>query len=133
MVDYDCQTLIMPSRYTTILIIDDDELHLTLYTWILQGQGYKCETALVRSTSVDLPENVSIDLVLLDYRLSSSLTAVDVVKQVKTAFSSVPVVVLSELQWMPDDMKDHAIAFINKGDPKRLVETINNLVQAKSS
>lgn len=70
---------------------------------------------------------------LLDYRLSSSLTAMDVVQKVKSVFASVPVVILSELQWMPDDMKDHAIAFINKGDPKRLVETINNIVQAKSS
>jgi DNA-binding NtrC family response regulator len=121
----------MPVRETTILIIDDDQLHLTLYTWILQRQGYICKTALVKSTSVDLPKDAAIDLVLLDYRLNSSLTAVDVIQKVKSAFASVPVVVLSELHWMPDDMKDHAIAFINKGDPKRLVATINEIVQAK--
>jgi len=123
----------MPAREATILIIDDDELHLTLYTWILQGQGYKCQTALVKSTSVDLPQDGGIDLVLLDYRLSSSLTAVDVVLQVKSAFASVPIVVLSEMQWMPDDMRDHAVGFIHKGDPKRLVETIDGILDPNSS
>jgi DNA-binding NtrC family response regulator len=122
----------MPAREATILIIDDDELHLTLYTWILQGQGYKCQTALVKSTSVDLPQNGGIDLVLLDYRLSSSLTAVDVVLLVKQAFASVPVLVLSEMQWMPDDMRDHAVGFVHKGDPNRLVETIGRILDPNS-
>lgn len=123
----------MPAREATILIIDDDELHLTLYTWILQGQGYKCQTALVKSTSVDLPQNSAIDLVLLDYRLSSSLTAVDVVLLVKQAFASVPVLVLSEMQWMPDDMRDHAVGFVHKGDPNRLVETIGRILDPSSA
>jgi DNA-binding NtrC family response regulator len=121
----------MPAQDTTILIVDDDQLHLTLYTWILQGQGYKCKTARVKSTSVDLPTDAAIDLVLLDYRLSSSLTAMDVAEQLKKAFPSTPIVILSEMQWMPDDMKDHAHAFINKGDPKRLVETINGILQGQ--
>ncbi len=129
----------MPAREATILIIDDDELHLTLYTWILQGQGYKCLTALVKSTSVDLPlpqnedEDGAIDLVLLDYRLSSSLSAVDVVLLVKKAFASVPIVVLSEMQWMPDDMREHAIGFVHKGDPNRLVETIGRILDPNSA
>jgi DNA-binding NtrC family response regulator len=119
----------MPVQETTILIVDDDQLHLTLYTWILQGEGYQCKTALVKSTSVDLPSDAAVDLVLLDYRLSSSLSPLDVIEQLKGAFPSVPIVILSEMQWMPDDMKNHVQAFINKGDPKRLVETINSIVQ----
>jgi CheY-like chemotaxis protein len=121
----------MPTQETTILIVDDDQLHLTLYTWILQGEGYQCKSALVRSTSVDLPANTAPDLILLDYRLSSSLTPVDVIEQLKRAFPAVPVVILSEMQWMPDDVKEHALAFINKGDPKKLVETINGILQGK--
>jgi DNA-binding NtrC family response regulator len=123
----------MPAQETTILIVDDDQLHLTLYTWILQGEGYQCKTALVKSTSVDLPSEAVIDLVLLDYRLSSSLTSMDVIEQLKRAFPSVPIVLLSEMQWMPDDVKDHVLAFINKGDPKKLVETINGILQGKVS
>jgi DNA-binding NtrC family response regulator len=122
----------MPSRENTILIVDDDQLHLTLYTWILQAEGYKCESALVQSTSVDLPSYGAIDLVLLDYRLSSTLSPVNVIEQLKKKFPAVPIVILSELQWMPDDMKGHAQAFINKGDPKRLVETIDGILQGKA-
>jgi DNA-binding NtrC family response regulator len=121
----------MPVQEATILIVDDDRLHLKLYTWILQAEGYKCESALVQSTSVDLPSAAAIDLVLLDYRLSSSLTPTDVIAQLKGAFPSAPIVILSEMQWMPDDVKNHAQAFINKGDPKRLVETINGILQEK--
>ncbi|HEY2390746.1 MAG TPA: response regulator [Candidatus Angelobacter sp.] len=120
----------MPAQETTILIVDDDQLHLTLYTWILQGEGYQCKTALVKSTSVDLPSEAVIDLVLLDYRLSSSLTSLDVIEQLKGAFPSVPIVLLSEMLWAPDDVKDHILAFINKGDPKKLVETINGILQS---
>jgi DNA-binding response OmpR family regulator len=121
----------MTAQETTILIVDDDRLHLKLYTWILQAEGYKCESALVQSTSVDLPSDAAIDLVLLDYRLSSSLSPVDVIEQLKSKFPAAPIVILSELQWMPDDMKGHAQAFINKGDPKGLVDTIHGILQGK--
>lgn len=122
----------MPNEDATILIVDDDPLHLTLYSWILQRQGYKCRTAQVKSTTVDLPSDTTIDLVLLDYRLSSSLTPLEVVQQLKKAFASAPVVVLSEMQWMPDDMRGHAAAFINKGDPVRLLETVASVLNKSS-
>jgi DNA-binding NtrC family response regulator len=122
----------MPAREATILIIDDDQLHLTLYTWILQAEGYKCESALVQSTSMDLPSDAGIDLVLLDYRLSSSLSPLNVIEQLKRKFPAAPIVILSEVQWMPDDVRDHAQAFINKGDPKRLVETIHGILRGKT-
>jgi DNA-binding NtrC family response regulator len=121
----------MTAQETTILIVDDDRLHLKLYTWILQAEGYKCESALVQSTSVELPSDATIDLVLLDYRLSSALSPVDVIEQLKSKFPHAPIVILSEMQWMPDDVKNHAKAFINKGDPKRLVETISGILQEK--
>jgi DNA-binding NtrC family response regulator len=123
----------MPTQGNTILIVDDDQLHLTLYTWILQAEGHKCESALVQSTSVDLPSEAAIDLVLLDYRLSSSLSPVSVIEQLKRKFPAAPIVILSELQWMPDDVRDHASAFIHKGDPKRLVETINEILRGQKT
>jgi DNA-binding response OmpR family regulator len=113
---------------TTILIVDDDPLHLQLYSWILQRKGYKCAIALVKSTSVDLPPDDTVSLVLLDYRLSSSLTAIDVFRQLRLKFATAPVVILSDRQWMPDDMRGHAVAFVNKGDPKLLLQTISEVL-----
>lgn len=121
----------MSAHDTTVLIIDDDSLHLTIYTWILEREGYKCRTSLVGSSSVELPVNDSVDLVLLDYRLSSSLLAIDVAEQVKSAFPSAPIVVLSELQWMPEDIRTHASAFVNKGDPHLLLQTITSVLAGK--
>jgi DNA-binding response OmpR family regulator len=122
----------MHSADTTILIIDDDPLHLKIYTWILQRQSYICKTALVNSTSVELPAGTPIDLVLLDYRLSSSLNALDVIRQIRNTFAAVPIIILSEVQWMPDDVRGHATAFVNKGNPDLLVETIASVLQGKS-
>ncbi len=65
-----------------------------------------------------------MDLVLMDYRYSSSLTAIDIVESVKAAFPGVPIAVLSELYGMPTDMKAHAIAFIRKGEPQELVNRL---------
>lgn len=121
----------MSAQDTTVLIIDDDSLHLTIYTWILGREGYKCRTSLVKSSSVELPVNDTVDLVLLDYRLSSSLTAIDVAEQVKSAFPSAPIVVLSELQWMPEDIRAYASAFVNKGDPHLLLQTITSVLAGK--
>lgn len=123
----------MPSKNATVLIVDDDTIHLTLYTWILQSDGYKCATALVKSTSVDLPSGAAVDLVLLDYRLNSSLTTLDVVHRLRSEFASAPIVILSELQWMPDDVREHAVTFVNKGEPKRLLETIAAVLQGESA
>jgi DNA-binding NtrC family response regulator len=122
----------MPAPDCTVLIIDDDPLHLKLYTWILQRKGYKCLTAQVKSSTVELPKGVALDVVLLDYRLSSSLSAVDVAKQVRLAYASVPILVLSEVQWMPEEMREHATDFVNKGDPQKLVERIAEVVQNAS-
>ena len=60
----------MHSADTTILIIDDDPPHLKIYSWILQSKSYKCKSALVNSTSLELRADAAIDLVLLDYRLN---------------------------------------------------------------
>ncbi len=63
-------------------------------------------------------------MILLDYRLNSSLTAADVAEQLKTGFPSVPIVILSELPWMPEDANRYATAFVHKGEPEQLFETV---------
>jgi CheY-like chemotaxis protein len=124
----------MPSdEARSILIIDDDSLHLTLYAWILERQGYRCQTALVGSSSVDMPQKAAFDLALLDYKLNSSVTALEIVHDLRNRFGSIPIVVLSELQWMPDDMRGHAATFVHKGDPKYLLDTIAAVLENKAS
>ena len=123
----------MKQDQSTILIVDDDPLHLKLYSWILERQRYQCKTAEVKSTSVEIPADAAVDLVLLDYRLDSSVTPLDVIHQLRSAFGQVPILILSDLQWMPEDMREHAAAFIHKGDPKMLLETIAGVLKEKST
>jgi CheY-like chemotaxis protein len=122
----------MSAHKPSVLIIDDDSIHLTIYTWILEREGYKCETALVNE-SLELPATDAIDLVLLDYRLNSPLTAVYVAEQVKRAFPDAPIIVLSEMQWMPDDIRPYAAGFVHKGEPKRMLETIGEVLQERTA
>ena len=109
---------------SAILVVDDNSQHLKIYCWMLQRQGYHCIPALVGSTSVDLPTSKNVCLVLLDYRLNSSLTAADVADQLKIEFPSAPIIILSELPWMPEDAGRYAKGFVHKGEPARLMETV---------
>jgi DNA-binding NtrC family response regulator len=117
----------MSPQMPTALILDDDPSHLKIYSWIVERAGYKCLTVLVRSSSVDLPQSQDLDVIIMDYRYSSSLTAADILQTVKAAFPGAPVIVLSELFDLPADMSDHATAFVRKGDPQQLVNKLNEL------
>jgi CheY-like chemotaxis protein len=117
----------------TILIVDDDEVHINLYSWILEREGYACKSARVKSTSIEIPEsNDKIDLILLDYRLNSSITPVEVAQRLRKTFGPIPIVVLSDLAWMPDDIREHAIDFISKGDPNVLLDKIAAVLERPS-
>jgi|SRR5690348_8192304 len=111
-------------KSSTVLVVDDNAQHLKIYCWMLQRQGYQCIPALVGSTSVDLPASKNICMVLLDYRLNSSLSASDVADQLKIDFPSAPIIILSELPWMPEDAQAYAKGFVHKGEPDRLMETV---------
>ena len=114
----------MTHSKSTVLIIDDDPQHLRLYSWILERGGFRPVTALVGSNSVAFPEDQHPDVVALDYRLSSSLTSVDVARMVQSRYPGTPILVLSELPWMPDNIAPYAQAFVNKGEPDQLLETL---------
>lgn len=114
-----------------ILIIDDDPLHLQLYSWMMKKEGYHAVTALVGSNSVDFPAAQPVDVVLLDYRLNSSLMARDVATLVNERFPGVPIIVLSELPWPPDDIREFAAAFVSKDEPETLMKSIALLIAAR--
>ena len=58
----------------SILIVDDDPVHLRIYGWIVEAAGYRALPAQARFSGVDLPEDPA-DLVLLDYRLGRQAKA----------------------------------------------------------
>src|ERR1700755_2874026 len=107
-----------------ILIIDDDPLHLKLYSLILERKGFTTTSLLVENTSVTLPEDHKIDLVLLDYKYRSGITAPEIARRVREKWPSLRIVVLSDVMGMPEDMTTLANDFVRKGEPEQLVEKI---------
>jgi len=111
---------------STVLIVDDDPSHLKLYSWVVQRGGFRTVTALVQRQTVQIPETEPIDLAVLDYRLGGQLSAVDVAKRLRSVFPETPIVVLSDMQWLPEDIAPYACGFVRKGEPEELLQTITS-------
>jgi DNA-binding NtrC family response regulator len=108
----------------TVLIVDDDPSHLKIYSWIVERGGFRAVPVLPIGDTIELPESEPIDIALLDYRLGDTLTAVEVSRKVKAVFPSAAIVVLSDMMYMPDDVSPYAAAFVRKGHPDLLLETL---------
>ncbi|HZU41191.1 MAG TPA: response regulator [Terriglobales bacterium] len=111
----------------TVLIVDDDPSHLKLYSWIVQRGGFQAAVALVGSRTVEYPKDRQVDVIALDYRLASTLTAPQIASELRQLFPDAPIIVLSELSWMPAEMEPYAKAFVSKGEPQDLLDLIGQL------
>ena len=117
----------MESR-ASILVVDDDPVHLRIYGWIMNAAGFRAVTAQVLSNEVCFPEGDHFDVVVLDYRLTGTLTAVDAARQIEKKYPNVPIVILSDMFEMPDDILPYARKFVRKGEPEKLIATISDLL-----
>ena len=77
-----------------------------------------------------IPEDEQIDVAILDYRMGSLITAPEVAQRLKQTFPGKPIVILSDMPWMPDDVAPYATTFVRKGEPQQLVDTIKKLVES---
>jgi DNA-binding NtrC family response regulator len=111
---------------TSVLIIDDDPAHLRIYGWIMDAAGYASKPALVKADRIDFPEG-PIDVVVMDYRLTGQITAVQAAEEIRRRFPKAPIVVLSDMYDLPADIAPYAGAFVRKGEPAKLVETLGRL------
>ena len=108
----------------TVLIIDDDPVHLQIYGWILKSAGFTPCPALVNSNGVDIPSGCPIDVVVLDYRLTGGMKATDAARLVSGAYPDAPIILLSDVYGIPDDIAPYIKAFVRKGEPEKLIATV---------
>jgi DNA-binding NtrC family response regulator len=118
----------MPS----VLIVDDDPSHLKIYSWIIERGGYRAIPVLAWPQPLAIPTGESVDLVLLDYRLGEDLSAPDVAEQVRSTCPKAPILVLSDMMYMPEDMEKYATAFVRKGNPEQLLKTLNSYLKPEA-
>jgi DNA-binding NtrC family response regulator len=117
---------------TSVVIIDDDPTHLRIYGWIIGAAGYEAKPALVTGDQIDFPEGEA-DVVVMDYRLSGQLTAVEAAQETQRRYPQVPIIVLSDMYDLPADIAPYAQAFVRKGEPAKLVETLALLTGSAGS
>jgi DNA-binding response OmpR family regulator len=115
----------------SVLIVDDDPLHLRIYGWIIEAAGFRALPVEVRFAGFDLPEEPA-DLVLLDYNLLGRTNAVEVAKLIHSRRPGVPVVVLSDSFELPNDIAPLVQGFVRKGDPAKLVDRVQKILSASS-
>jgi len=116
---------------STVLLVDDDPAHIKLYSLILERAGHQPMGLLVDRAEIELPSG-EVDLILLDYRLGIA-SSIDLAKKLNVRFPSTPIVVLSDLQWMPKDIAPFATSFVRKGEPEQLLATIRSTLSPDDS
>lgn len=117
----------MQSSHPKVLIVDDDPMHLEIYGLLMKQAGYEAVTALVRFNGAVIPKDDRIGLVLLDYRLNSSITSPQYAKEIRSIYPTVPILVLSDLWALPTDIAPFVTGFVRKGEPDKLLETVSRL------
>lgn len=109
------------------MMVDDDPSHLQLYSWIIERGGFAVHGVLAANTLARTPL-VASDLTVLDYRLGP-LRAIDVAHRVLELSPGKPIVLLSDVQWLPDEFVPLDVRFIRKGEPQQLIDTIAELLK----
>jgi DNA-binding NtrC family response regulator len=111
----------------SVLIIDDDPTHLEIYGWILKSAGYLPCLALASSNGIDMPKSHPVHVAVLDYRLTGTLTAVEAAKKINEAYPGVPIILLSDMFGIPDDIAPFVQAFVRKGEPEKLIAMVKKI------
>jgi len=118
----------MKAYAKTVLIVDSNPTDLYAYSRALSEAGYRPITTRIGMDYAGMHENERPALVLLEYGLSSSVSAADLAKILRHIFPSTMIVVFSALTEIPSEMKDFVDGFIPKGDTARLIADVRNLL-----
>ncbi|MGA8729432.1 MAG: response regulator [Terracidiphilus sp.] len=116
----------------TILIVDDDPLHLQLYGMILEKAGFTGLPVLVSYAGMDFPDGVPVDAALVDYRLGPNVSAYSAVQRVKERYPSAPILILSDMYDPPADTAPLVQGFVRKGNPEKLLSALHDLIHTSA-
>ena len=103
------------SQYT-VLIVDDEESFLHLVQSVLVDEGFAVETATDGSAAINLIQNSSFDLILLDIKMPR-VDGVEVLRFVKDNFIDTPVIMVTgvnDIKIAVECMKLGAYSYVTK-------------------
>src|SRR5580704_12264647 len=102
----------------TVLLIDDDREQILLFSMILQREGFRVVSAQVSRQTISFPPHENPVVILLDYKLNSSLTPAEIAIILKLSYPATLIFVLSLLQEMPAVLESSGQGFISKKKKK---------------
>jgi DNA-binding response OmpR family regulator len=111
-----------------VLIVDDDPSHLEIYGLLLKQAGYEALTTQVNFAGADLPRDAQVGLVLLDYKLQSLRTSAELAREIRDLYPDAPIVLLSDLWSLPEDVAPFVSDFVRKGQPAKLLQVVGRLL-----
>lgn len=115
-----------------ILIIDDEEKLRSLLKRIVGLEGHIVSESANLKTAFKILEKEHIDVILCDVRLTDG-NGVDFVKEIKTKYPLIEIILLTAYGNIPDAiqaMKNGAFDYITKGDDNdRLIPLLNKAIE----
>lgn len=115
----------------SVLIIDDDPVHLRIYGLILEGAGYRAIPTMAHVDGINLP-NEAVDIVLLDYHLTGGMKATEAAVLIREKYLASPILVLSDAFGLPDDIAPFVNGFMRKGNPAKLIRELEKFLASGS-
>jgi DNA-binding NtrC family response regulator len=106
----------MAQPHYTVLIVDDEESFLHLVQSVLVDEGFAVETATDGSAAINLIQNSSFDLILLDIKMPR-VDGVEVLRFVKDSFIDTPVIMVTgvnDIKIAVECMKLGAYSYVTK-------------------
>lgn len=84
----------MENQKINILLIDDEEEFISTLAERLELRGYQCRTAGDGESGIQMIENESFDIAILDLMMPG-LNGLDTLRQIKTTNKELPVILLT--------------------------------------
>ena len=116
----------------TLLCLDDQQTPLFIRKMVLETQGFRVLTATTGQSALQQMAEHHVDLVIADHLLRDT-TGTEVAKEMKKRWSNVPIILLSGVIDVPDDLQG-VDAFVSKAQGREvLFRTIRHLLNLAQS
>jgi hypothetical protein len=85
-------------------------------------------TALVKFTGVDFSPGPDIAAIILDHRLNSLKTPVELAREIHAQCPCAPILLISDSWNMPTDIAPYVADFVRRGEPAKMLQKLTRLL-----
>jgi CheY-like chemotaxis protein len=119
----------VPARKATLLCVDDDAQCLAVRRLLLEAHGFNVVTSINPRQSLRLFRVHRFDAAVIDYQMPE-MNGAELAKEMKSARSDVPVVILSGLVDLPEGAPVFHDRFVCKAEAShKLVKELRSLIE----